>query len=428
MRKTIRNKPSTTPQQKLAKPAVVSSHLGFMSLIQASKDAIIIANQAGQITIWNRGAQEIFGYQAEEVLHRNLDFLIPAALKEAHHAGFARLHLQNDAQISRQSCTMELSGLKKNGDEFPLELSLSHWKIENQWFHLAIIRDLTSKKAMEKRLQEHTEELEILVQERTNQLLHTERLATLGTFSAGVAHEIKNPNSFIAVNVAFLQQFWTLAAPILASAVIEHPTSPVARFLKEVHLALEGIDKGCQRISNIVDSLKSYATGNRGTQKKPTRLMEPLSEAQTLLQHRFKNQTRLNLVVPEDLTLTCNSQEMSQVFINLFNNAMDAMDEAGLEKNRALWVTVERNETTVRILIKDNGPGIPKAIRETIFNPFFTTKGPTRGTGLGLSIVKGIIENHHGHITVQDHDPPGTTFELILPLFTDNIDSITQEL
>lgn len=249
----------------------------------------------------------------------------------------------------------------------------------------------------------------------TRQLLHTERLATLGTFSAGVAHEIKNPNSFISGNVAFLQQFWQRAAPILAEALQDQPTSQVARFLPEIQPALEGIDTGSQRISTIVDSLKSYATGNRSRQKQTSLLTQPLSEAQTLLQHRFKHGTQLIINVPEGLTLSCNVQEISQVFINLFNNAMDAMDEHGPLKNRTIWVKAQRDETGLKILIQDNGPGIPKSIRDHLFTPFFTTKGPTRGTGLGLSIVKGIIENHQGRITIAQQEPPGATFVLFFP-------------
>ncbi|MEO5332573.1 MAG: PAS domain S-box protein [Magnetococcus sp. YQC-5] len=393
--------------------ALRASHLRFRSLIQTAKDAIIIANREGQIETWNRGARDIFGYEEEEVLHRTIEFLMPEHYQEAHRIGLGRMQWQGELHL--QSQIKELTGLRKNGEEFALELSLSHWKMEDQWFHLAIIRDLTPRKAIEKKLIEYNEKLEIMVQERTRQLLHTERLATLGTFSAGIAHEIKNPNAFISGNVAFLQQFWTLAAPMLETAVQNQPKSQVARFLKEIRPALEGIDKGSQRINTIIDSLKSYATGNRGTQKTITPLIIPLEEARTLLQHRFKHGTRLILSVPDHLTLSCNVQEISQVFINLFNNAMDAMDEQGLEQNRTIQVNAEQHDTQLRVLIQDNGPGIPKSVREEIFQPFFTTKGPTRGTGLGLSIVKGIIENHQGQITILDHEPPGATFELVFP-------------
>ncbi len=248
------------------------------------------------------------------------------------------------------------------------------------------------------------------------QLLHTERLATLGTFSAGVAHEIRNPNSFISGNVAFLQQFWQVALPILKLAVVDQPKSQVARFLQEIDPALDGIAKGSQRIAVIIDSLKAYATGNRGTEKRVTRLQDPINEARTLLQHRFKHGTELIVSVPEGLNIVCNAQEISQVFINLFNNAMDAMDEQDQKQNRTIWVTVEQQATTCRVLVKDSGRGIPKSLREDIFNPFITTKGAAKGTGLGLSIVKGIVETHQGRIAILDHDPPGVTFELIFPL------------
>ncbi len=397
--------------------ALQASNLRFHSLIQSARDAIIIANQDGHIEIWNRGASEIFGYKEEEVIHRAMDFLMPEQYRNRHNQGIRRLLEHNKKPDQLHSFTKELTGLRKDQTEFPLELSLSHWKMGNQWFHLAIIRDLTSRKTIEQELKNYAEKLEVMVEERTRQLLHTERLATLGTFSAGIAHEIKNPNSFISGNVAFLQQFWSLAAPILQQATEDKPDfNKVARFLQEVAPALEGINKGSDRIRTIIESLKSYATGNRGTEKKPILLSAPLQEAQTLLQHRFKQGTQLLLTVPDDLKLLCNAQEISQIFINLFNNAMDAMDEATKQSNRTIWVEACRLEKEIQILIKDNGPGIPKQAHETIFDPFFTTKDPTRGTGLGLSIVKGIIENHHGRITLLTHEPPGATFEIVFPL------------
>ncbi|MBF0126271.1 MAG: PAS domain S-box protein [Magnetococcales bacterium] len=401
-------------RRRQAQTVAQASHLRFRSLIQTAQDAIIIANQEGCIETWNRGAREIFGYEEEEVLNHTIDFLIPEKFHNAHLEGMSRLQL-HDEGIRFQNRNLELTGVRKNGEEFPLELSLSHWRMSDSYYHLAIIRDLTSRKAVERQLKEYADKLESMVEERTRQLLHTERLATLGTFSAGIAHEIKNPNSFISGNVAFLQQFWALASPLLERAVQDEPKGQVARFLKEIQPALEGIDKGSRRIATIINSLKSYATKNRGTEKKVVPLSEPLDDARTLLQHRFKHGTQLLLSVPEDLTLLCNVQEMSQVFINLFNNAMDAMEENGQERNRTIWVTAKRHGHGVRILVKDNGPGISGQVRTQIFDPFVTTKGPTRGTGLGLSIVKGIIESHQGQITILDHDPPGATFAMEFP-------------
>ncbi|MBF0181202.1 MAG: PAS domain S-box protein [Magnetococcales bacterium] len=401
-------------RRRQAETALKASHLRFRSLIQSASDAIIIANQEGRIETWNRGAREMFGYEEEEVHDHPLEFIIPPEYRERHRARLAGFDMRDTTDMRLTRITRELSGLRKSGETFPVELSLSHWKLGESHYHLAIIRDLTARKQTERQLKEYAEKLETMVEERTRQLLHTERLATLGTFAAGIGHEIKNPNSFITGNIAFLRQFWSQAAPLLEQAAATDPKGRVARFLTEVQPALEGIEKGSQRITTIIDSLKSYASGNRETGKRAVALREPLREARTLLQHRLKHGVRLEESLPEDLTLTCNAQEISQVFINLFTNAMDAMEEHGVT-DRFIEVEGRWEGDGVRIVVRDNGPGIPKESRARIFEPFVTTKGPTRGTGLGLSIVKGIVEGHLGRISLLDDGGPGAGFLIEFP-------------
>ncbi|MBF0295807.1 MAG: PAS domain S-box protein [Magnetococcales bacterium] len=401
-------------RRRQAETALKASHLRFRSLIQSASDAIIIANQEGRIETWNRGARELFGYEEEEVHDHTLEFIIPPEYRERHRARLAGFDMRDTTDLRLTSITRELSGLRKNGETFPMELALSHWKMGETHYHLAIIRDLTNRKRTERQLKEYAEKLESMVEERTRQLLHTERLATLGTFAAGIGHEIKNPNSFITGNIAFLRQFWQQAAPLLEQAAATDPRGRVARFLTEVQPALEGIEKGSQRITTIIDSLKSYASGNRETGRRAVALREPLQEARTLLQHRLKHGIRLEVSIPEALTLTCNAQEISQVFINLFNNAMDAMEEHRVA-DPCIQVDGRREGSGIRILVRDNGPGIPVEKRARIFEPFVTTKGPTRGTGLGLSIVKGIVEGHQGRISIQDDGLPGAAFLIEFP-------------
>ncbi|MBF0433996.1 MAG: GHKL domain-containing protein [Magnetococcales bacterium] len=266
-------------------------------------------------------------------------------------------------------------------------------------------------------LKKHSSELEEMVKARSKQLVHAERLATLGTFSAGMAHEINNPNSFILGNIDFLKQYWGIARPILHEYQKQDSTGRVGFFIDEVEETLEGMRDGCLRISKIVDSLKGYSRGGMEADKIECRLIEPVVDAQYLLHHRLKKGFTLTLDVPNDLLLVCDRQQISQVFVNLFNNAMDALDTMGDNYDKQIKVTAITLDNHIWIRITDNGPGIPEEAEGRIFDPFYTSKGKTKGTGLGLSIVQGIVEDHAGQITVFStaSRTEGAEFLIILP-------------
>ncbi|MBF0134417.1 MAG: GHKL domain-containing protein [Magnetococcales bacterium] len=265
-------------------------------------------------------------------------------------------------------------------------------------------------------LKKHTSELEEMVQARSKQLIHAERLATLGTFSAGMAHEINNPNSFILGNIEFLKQYWGIARPILNDHQKQDATGRVGSFMDEVEATLEGMQDGCHRISKIVNSLKSYSRGGMEADKVECRLMEPVTDAQYLLQHRLKKGFTLTLDVPKDLYIVCDRQQMSQVFVNLINNAMDALETMGEDYEKQIRITGEILDNHIWIRVIDNGPGIPEDAEGRIFDPFYTSKGKTKGTGLGLSIVHGIIEDHAGQITAYSTSTRTEGAELLIIL------------
>ncbi len=266
-------------------------------------------------------------------------------------------------------------------------------------------------------LKKHSSELEEMVLARSKQLVHAERLATLGTFSAGMAHEINNPNSFILGNIDFLKQYWGIARPILQEHQKQDTTGRVGFFINEVEETLEGMRDGCMRISKIVDSLKGYSRGGMETDKVECRLIEPISDAQYLLHHRLKKGFTFTMDVPNDLLLVCDRQQISQVFVNLFNNAMDALETMGDHYDKQIHVTATALDNHIWVRVTDNGPGIPEDAEGRIFDPFYTSKGKTKGTGLGLSIVHGIIEDHAGQITVYSTSTraQGAEFLIILP-------------
>ncbi|NGZ05978.1 MAG: PAS domain-containing protein [Magnetococcales bacterium] len=269
------------------------------------------------------------------------------------------------------------------------------------------------------RLDEHAAKLEEMVAARTRQLIHAERLATLGTFSAGMAHEINNPNAFITANVQFLQQYWQLAAPIVRQHASEDATGRVARFHGEIDKTLEGILDGSGRITRIVDGLKTYSKGGMETDRVECRVEDPVRDAENLLNHRFKQEkVVLEVTMAHDLMICCDRQQMTQVFVNLFNNASDALGEMRGIAEKRIMVHASVVERHIWIRVQDNGPGIPDSAIDKIFDPFFTTKGKTKGTGLGLSIVEGIIKDHRGQITIRSVSEPQRGTEVVIALPT----------
>jgi signal transduction histidine kinase len=260
-------------------------------------------------------------------------------------------------------------------------------------------------------LKKYAAELEQMVEDRTRQLVHADRLATLGTFSAGMAHEINNPNTFIAGNVQVLQLFWKTAKPILKNHAHEDKTGRLKKLVDEIHHVFDDMLEGSRRISTIVNSLKTYARQG-SMMKENIKLAAIIDDALKLLQHRLKKGISINKTVPEDFFVFCDFQSLSQVFVNLLNNSIDALDE----KPGMIEIIARQYNKQIIIQINDTGSGISDRFADKIFDPFFTTKGKARGTGLGLSIVKGIIEKHEGTIALRKTQNTGASFVISLPL------------
>ncbi|MEO5377558.1 MAG: ATP-binding protein [Magnetococcus sp. DMHC-6] len=288
-------------------------------------------------------------------------------------------------------------------------------RLRDSYTHLE--QEIDKRRQAEMLLQEQANNLEKMVDMRTKQLVHADRLATLGTFSATMAHEINNPNCFILSNVDFLEQFFQLAIPVLEKYADEDSSGRLKRFVGQIVVILKEIREGSNRITKIVDSLKAYSKGGGSADRIDCRLQDPLQDALNLMQHQLKKGIQVNVSLDINAMLYCDRQQISQVFINLIQNAMDAMNDSG-QAIKILTLTALEKDGYHWIRLRDNGPGIPKEVQERIFDPFFTTKGKTKGTGLGLAVVQGIIEDHKGQISL--YSPPegmeqGCEFLILLP-------------
>ena len=261
------------------------------------------------------------------------------------------------------------------------------------------------------RLQVYATEMEQLAEARAKQLVHSERLATLGTMSAGIAHEINNPASFISGNVQTLRRFWSVLQE--QDTTEGNPDPERLSFIQEeVPRVLDGIQEGVSRISRIVKGLKSFSSRDTG-EMQPCSLNEILENALMLAGHVLKNRMTVEKdLCPDMPLLEGNPQELEQVFVNLFVNAAQAV---GKNRQGRLIVRSRANDKDLYTTVEDNGPGIPEELLTKIWDPFFTTKSVGEGTGLGLAISLGIIERHAGQILVDNRPEGGARFLLRLP-------------
>jgi signal transduction histidine kinase len=268
---------------------------------------------------------------------------------------------------------------------------------------LARIHTHLTLRAQRKELSSYAGRLEMMVEERTRQLIHADRLATLGTLSAALAHEVNNPIQFIISSAELLKTGFDQFRTAMPSC--EDMQLPIDKWKTRADAILHGAD----RITELVQRLKAYGrTSGKG--HTPFDISEAVQDAMALLRHRIINLS-VSVAIPPRMTIVGDRQAMGQVFVNLIGNAVDALQGKG-----NIEIAAERRSDNVEISVKDNGPGIPQDLIDQIFDPFFTTKSDQDGTGLGLFIVRDILSTQGGTIVCRSTPQGGTGFFITLPI------------
>jgi PAS domain S-box-containing protein len=335
------------------------------SIIESASDAIILANQSTKMIAWNKGAEALFGYTEQEAIGQDMEIIVPEHLKETHRQSMERL------RATGQSMAIELSGLRKDGTEFPAEISLNGWQANGEYFWSAIIRDITERKK--------TQEL----------LLNSEKLNIAGQLAASIAHEIRNPLTAIK---GFHQ-------------LMEADSNGKPYYF-------EILTEEMNRIELILNELLLLAKP-QALQLKQVDLRALIEQVCTLMDsqanlHNIDVKVKFEQTVPT--FIQCNENQMKQIFINFLKNAIEAMPNGG-----QVIITVNHNdEDSILLLIIDQGEGIPEGKLKRIGEPFYTTK--EKGTGLGFMVCRKIIEDHQGTLNISSRLNQGTTIEVILPL------------
>lgn len=249
------------------------------------------------------------------------------------------------------------------------------------------------------------------LQQSQSQLIHSEKMASLGQLTAGVAHEINNPINFVSANVNPLKRNFDELVKELKNDPNKNITAELNYLISECYQLLGGIEEGSRRTAEIVKGLRNFSRADEGDQKLVD-VHEGIESSLLILNNKLKHQQIEVIKSFASLPLiSCFPGQLNQVWMNLLSNAIDAIGENG-----KIFITTSRQNDKVVISIKDTGKGMSDEMKAKVFDPFFTTKEVGKGTGLGLSISYGIIQKHHGNIEVNSKEGEGAEFIVTLPL------------
>ena len=372
--------------RKAAEEAIREGDEKLQAITSTATDAIILIDDTGNVSYWNTAAEKMFGYDDDEMLGRNLEIIIPPQYRDAHKKGFKRFTESGHGPMIGK--VYEVSALRKDGSEFPIELSISGLLLKGKWHSAGVVRDITGRRNLEE------------------QLRQAQKMEAIGTLAGGVAHDFNN----------------ILTAIIGFGSLLTMKMAKNDPMLHDVNQILAAAD----RAATLTQSLLTFSR-KTPIETKPVSLNSIISKVEKLLVRFIREDIELtSTLAAEELTVMADPAQIEQILINLVANARDAMPKGG--KLRICTDIVELDREFIRVhgygtpgryaslTCSDTGSGMDKETAQRIFEPFFTTKETGKGTGLGLAIVYGIVQRHNGYINCYSEPGMGTTFRIYLPL------------
>lgn len=403
----------------------------FQKLIDTVPNPIFFKDINGRYQGFNLAFEAYFGRSREELLGRSV---IELSSTEP-----ARRHYEADMAIIRSggAKTIETTVVYPNGREAIAVINKAAYFDDNgnPAGLVGVIVDVTEQRHSERQLMEINKrlgEMNQRLKENQNQLVQSEKMASIGQLAAGVAHEINNPVGFVKSNlgtlIGYVKTFKLLLREydFLTEAVRKNNTKRQMAALDMVEkikteedleyilgdidsLLSESID-GTERVGDIVQNLKTFARVD-GSKIREADINEGIEATLKIVWNELKYKCTVNKNLNPLPRIRCNPGQLNQVFMNILVNAAQAIPEKG-----EITITTETTDAEIVIKISDTGSGIPNEIKSRLFEPFFTTKPSGKGTGLGLSVSMDIVHKHNGVIDIESEVGVGTTFTIRLPI------------
>ncbi|WP_055075137.1 ATP-binding protein [Pseudanabaena sp. 'Roaring Creek'] len=315
--------------------------------------------------------------------------------------------------------TEQLKALQTLGREVITQLELRK--------HVSTLSEnIIERQKVEESLRESNQQLQHTVAELKNtqaQLIHSEKMSSLGQLVAGIAHEMNNPINFICGNIGYIHaQLLEILELLKLYQNESDPSEKIQTKVKEIDLefligdlpnTLSSVKKGAERINQIVLSLRNFSRLDEA-EKKESDLHEGLDNTLLLLQHRLKH-IHIKREYGDLPMLDCNASQLNQVFMSIITNAIDAVEGVMHQRSPEIIIRTELSDRAIAVKVIDNGVGINQEVQNSIFDPFFTTKPVGKGVGLGLSVSYNIVKEHGGELQVLPREV-GTECIIKLPL------------
>jgi len=374
-----------------AEEALRVSESRFSRILDIAAEAIVSVDDDQIITLFNQGAEAMFGYRASEVIGQPLDMIIPRDVVDVH-----RHHIRDFAKspvvARRMGERSEVRGRRKSGEVFPAEASISKFDVGGRRVYTSVMRDITDRRAAE------AERARLLDAERSARNAAELALLARDEVLAVVSHDLRNPLSVIDM----------CAASLLDRLPEQDATT------RNLVTTIEGSTDWMNRLIEDLLDVARLEAGGLTLDREPRDLLRVISEATLMLEPLISEKSlTLREELPDDLPhARVDARRIVQVLENLVSNAVKHTPPGG-----EIVIRAEAADSEVRVAVRDTGSGIRAEDLPHLFDRFWQARGKRRGgAGLGLAIAKGIIEAHGGRIWVESKVGVGSTFAFAIPL------------
>ena len=359
----------------------------LMALLNAALDGIMIIDALGAIQTFNPACERLFGYEAGEVLGRNVKMLMPSPYAEEHDLYLQRYRRTGEKRII--GIGREVRGRRKDGSVFPLYLSVGQGHLNGETMFVGIIQDRTAEHRAERRYND----LQL-------ELFHSARLSAMGQMTSALAHELNQPLTAVTNYVGAARHLLSAGSAeqvAKANDLLERATGQIARAGGIIRRLRDFVEKG--------ETARAPEDLNHAVEEAAALSFSGIADLNVKLE--LKLRPALPLIMMDKI-------QVQQVIVNLARNAIDAMQS--VEDRRVIVSTDLQDGESAVVTVADSGPGIPPEVMDRLFQPFVTTK--ESGMGIGLSICRSIIESHGGSLWAEPSGGPGAIFRFRLPLAT----------